>query len=107
MWIPATEMGRPSTVTSSTMAARRIRSAFKQAQVQDTTGLNRELGSHQDGDPHAAGLGLLPARQGLDAPVQGADAVDVERPVAVSHAGLGDPPVVGVGLGLDAAPLTD
>ena len=76
-------------------------------QVQDAAGLNRELGAHQHGDPHAARLGLLPARQGRDAVSQGSDAVEVERTVALAEGRPGDPVVVGVGLGLNAAPVAD
>ena len=65
MWVPATEIGRPSTVRSTTMAARCTRSTRRRCRAARGWPRSGARAAPARRCPMSARLGLLPARQGL------------------------------------------
>ena len=93
MCVPATEMGRPSTVTIEHQRRPLHTVGTQRAHRQHPRRLNRQRRPHQHGDAPGPLLGLLPARQRLDMGRHRPHAVHVQRLVLVPPDRTGRPGV--------------
>ena len=107
MWVPATEIGWPSTDDIDHQRRPPDAVGAEGGHRHQARRLDRELRPHQHGDAPRSLLGLLPARHGLHARRHRPHAVHVEGLVPVRPQIAGAPGGGCVGLGADAPPLAE